>query len=106
MVREKVDKDSIDHQTRSCMASRLDENRWSRSESRKNKKRAKEKPKFDNARRPRGIYFIDPDDQDYKENLKNARRKLEIPMAAVVPCERKAPKGITKFFELWEESLS
>ena len=31
---------------------------------------AKEKPKLDNARRLNGIYFIDPDDQDYKETLK------------------------------------
>ena len=33
-----------------------------------------EKPKLDNARRRRGIYFIDPDDQDYKETLKNASK--------------------------------
>ena len=26
-----------------------------------------EEPKLDNVRRLRGIYFIDPDDQDYKE---------------------------------------
>ena len=32
-----------------------------------------EKPKLDNARRLRGIYFIDPDDQDYKETLKKIR---------------------------------
>ena len=35
-----------------------------------------EKPKLDNARRLRGIYFINPDDQDYKETLKYARRKI------------------------------
>ena len=29
-----------------------------------------EKPKLDNARRLRGIYFIDPDDQDYKETAR------------------------------------
>ena len=34
-----------------------------------------EKPKVDNARRLRGIYFIDLDDEEYKETLKNARRK-------------------------------
>ena len=28
---------------------------------------AKEKPKLDNARRLRGIYFIDPDDKQYAE---------------------------------------
>ena len=36
-----------------------------------------EKPKLDNARRLRGIHF----------HLKNARRKLEIPMPAAMPCK-------------------
>ena len=27
--------------------------------------------------RLRGIYFIDPDEEEYKEILKNARRRLE-----------------------------
>ena len=35
-----------------------------------------EMPKLDNARRVRGIYFVDPDDEEYKEHLKNARRKI------------------------------
>ena len=56
----------------------------------------REKSKVDNARRLRGICFIDPDDQDYKETFKNSRRKLEIPMAAVIPCKRKDPHCITK----------
>ena len=30
----------------------------------------KEKPKLDNARRLRGIYFVDPDDREYSEILK------------------------------------
>ena len=54
----------------------------------------KEKPKLDNARRLRGIYFIDLDDQDYKESLKNARGKLERPMAPAMPCKR-LPNSIT-----------
>ena len=57
------------------------------------------KAKLGNARRLRGIYFIDPDDQDYKETLKNARRKLARPMAPVMLCKRRAfPTGITKVF--------
>ena len=48
-----------------------------------------EKPKLDNARRPRGIYFIDPDDQEYKVTLKKARRKFERPVDAAVPCKRR-----------------
>ena len=46
-----------------------------------------EKPKLDNARRLRGIYFIDPEDKEFKETIKNARRKLETPMAPAMPCK-------------------
>ena len=40
-----------------------------------------EKPKLDNARRLRGIYFFDPEDKEFKETIKNARKKLETPVA-------------------------
>ena len=33
-----------------------------------------EKPKLDNARRLRGIYFIEPEDKEFKEIIKNARK--------------------------------
>ena len=46
-----------------------------------------EKPKLDNARRLRGIYFIDPADMEFKEIIKNARRKLETPMTPAMPCK-------------------
>ena len=36
-----------------------------------------EKPKLDNARKLRGIYFIDPEDEEFKEIMKNARGKLK-----------------------------
>ena len=36
-----------------------------------------EKPKLDNASRLRGIYFIDPEDKEFKETINNARKKLE-----------------------------
>ena len=42
---------------------------------------ASEKPKIDNARRLRGSYFIDPEDTEFKETIKNARKKLKTPMA-------------------------
>ena len=47
----------------------------------------KEMPKLDNARRLGGIYFIDPDGQDYKETLKNAKRKFARPMDAAMSCK-------------------
>ena len=43
-------------------------------------------PKSINARRLRGIFFIEPDDEEFKRVMKNARRKLEIPMPAAMPC--------------------
>ena len=49
------------------------------SEASKRKEKQKwaiEKPKLDNARKLRGIYFIDPDDEEFKFTEKNARRML------------------------------
>ena len=40
-----------------------------------------EKPTLHNARILRGLYFIDPEDMEFKEIIQNARRKLETPMA-------------------------
>ena len=40
-----------------------------------------------NARKLRGIYFIDPEDKEFKETIKNARKKLETPMAPAMPCK-------------------
>ena len=46
-----------------------------------------EKPKLDNARKLRGMYFIDPEDREFKETVKNARKKLETPVAPAMPCK-------------------
>ena len=45
-----------------------------------------EKLHLDYARKLRGIYFIDPEDKEFKETIKNARKKLETPMAPAMPC--------------------
>ena len=42
---------------------------------------------LDNARRFRGIYFIDPEDKEFKETIKKARNKLETPMSPAMPCK-------------------
>ena len=54
----------------------------------------KEKQKWSNemlhlekARKLRGIYFIDPEDKEFKETIKNARKKLETSMAPAMPCK-------------------
>ena len=33
------------------------------------------------------FYFIDPEDKEFKETIKNARKKLETPSAPAVPCK-------------------
>ena len=48
---------------------------------------SEEQPKLDNAKRLRGIYFIDPEDKEFKETIKIAHKKLETPMALDMPCK-------------------
>ena len=54
-----------------------------------------EKPELDNARRLRGIYFIDSEDKEFKETI---RKKLETPMALAMPCKtnKKCKHGETR----------
>ena len=46
-----------------------------------------EKLHLENARKLRGIYFIDPEDTEFKETIKNARKKLETSVAPAMPCK-------------------
>ena len=46
-----------------------------------------EKLHLENARKLRGIYFIDPEDTEFKETIKNARKKLETPIAPSMSCK-------------------
>ena len=46
-----------------------------------------EEPKLDNARQLRGIFLIEQNDEEFKLTIKAARRKLEIPMPAAMPCK-------------------
>ena len=48
-----------------------------------------EKLHLDNARKSRGIYFIDIEDKEFKETIKNARKKLETPVPPAMPCKIK-----------------
>ena len=48
---------------------------------------SEEKIHLDNARKLRGIYFIDPEDKEFKETIKNARKKLETSVAPAMPCK-------------------
>ena len=55
---------------------------------------AEEKIHLDNARKLRGIYFIDPEDKEYKETIKNARKEI-----GNVSCSCYA---LQNYEELWE----
>ena len=46
-----------------------------------------EKFHLENARKLRGIHFIDPEDTEFKETIKNARKKLETSVAPAMPCK-------------------
>ena len=46
-----------------------------------------EKLHLENARKLRGIYFIDPEDEEFKETIKNARKKLETSISPAMPCK-------------------
>ena len=46
-----------------------------------------EKPQLVNAGRLRGIYFIDLEDKEFKVTIRNARKKLETPVAPATPCK-------------------
>ena len=46
-----------------------------------------EKFHLENARKLRGIYSIDPEDTEFKETIKNARKKLETSVALAKPCK-------------------
>ena len=86
MVRVETDKKAANIQARSFMARTLDEI-GKKCQAEEKHKWAIEKPKLDNARKLRGIYFNDPEDKEFKETIKNARKKLETPMAPAVPCK-------------------
>ena len=48
---------------------------------------SEEKLHLENARKLRGIYFIDPEDTEFEETIKNARKKLETSVAPAMPCK-------------------
>ena len=50
------------------------------------------------SRRLRGIYFIDPEDREFKETIKIAHKKLETPMALAMPCKtsKTCKHGVTR----------
>ena len=91
--------------TRKQLTSRPDHLRpeiWTKlgrnAELREKQKWSIEKPKLDNARRWRGIYFIYPEDKEFKETVRNTRKKLETPMPPAMLCKtcKKSMHGETR----------
>ena len=91
--------------TRKQLTSRLDHSwpeLWTKlgrnAQLKERQKWSHEKPKLDNARKLRGIYFIDPEDKEFKETIINARKKLETPVAPVMPCKtsKNSQHGVTR----------
>ena len=76
MVRRETDEETNDLQDMSDASERKETRKW-----------AVEKPKLDNARNLSDTNLIDPDDEEFKDIMKNARRKLEVPMPAATPAK-------------------
>ena len=86
VVRGESDKKALNIQARSFMSRTLYEIEKNAKLSEK-QKWSVEKSNLDNARKVRGIYFIDTEDKDFKETFKNARKKSETPMAPAMLCK-------------------
>ena len=76
---------------------------------RRSKNGLKKKIHLDNARKLRGIYFIDPEGKEFKETIKNARKKLETSVALVMHCKimkncgsGRSDKNKTKLAVFWK----
>ena len=60
---------------------------WGNAKLKERQKWSNEEPKLDDARRLRGICVFDPEDKEFKETIKNARKKLETPVAPAMSCK-------------------
>ena len=72
-----------------CMARYVDAFLSDAAKKKAKQRWAIENPKFDNAGQLRGIFFIEPNDEEFKLASKAARRKLEVPMPAAMPCKNR-----------------
>ena len=69
------------------MARTLEINGKTRQAVKEKQKWSTEKIQLENARKLRGISFIDSEDKEFKETIKNARKKLETSVAFAMPCK-------------------
>ena len=92
MVREAADKEAKKHRGQITCGQKYGNICQDAAQRREKQEWAIETPKLDNARKLRGISFIDPTDAEFKGTIKNARKKLEVPMPASVPCKIRRSK--------------
>ena len=87
MVRREIDNENSLHPGQ-IIYGQSSGSQWGKHAKLKEKQKwSNEKLHLENARKLRGIYFIDPEDKEFKETIKNARKKLETSVAPAVPCE-------------------
>ena len=86
VVQGEINEKTADIQATSFMARSLDKI-WKESPAEGEAQMVNEKPKLDDARRLRGICVLDPEDKEFKETIKKARKKLETPMALAILCK-------------------
>ena len=86
MVREETNEEAAHIQARSSLARALEVN-GKHAKLKEKQKWSNEKLHLENARNLRGIYFIEPEDKEVKETIKNARKKLETSVALAMPCK-------------------
>ena len=91
------DEDSSNYRTRLLVAGNLVRNVQSCQQEKQ--EWASQRPKLNNARKLRGIHCIDPEDGEYKETIKNARKKLEVQMEAAMPCKMGTRKRLGELQE-------
>ena len=85
MVREETDKKANDFQTRLCgqKIGKICRKRRNEKRSKSGLSKNRSLTMLENCA---GMYFIDPAGEEFKDILKNARRKLDVPVPAAMPC--------------------
>ena len=93
MWSEGTDKNPNDITSRSHMAWRFDKNWKSHSERRKTRMGNRETETRTRQTIERSLFYWSECDEEYKDIIKNAKRKLETSKAAAMPCKRAFPQA-------------
>ena len=87
MVRTEIDEKAAYIQARSSMARVMEVNGKERQAEGKAKMGLMKSSIWKTHENCEGIYFIDPEDKEFKETIKNTRKKLETSVAPVMLCK-------------------